>query len=117
MEVLCLILARGGSKRIPKKNIKILGDKPLIAYTIECAKHSKYINRIIVSTDDSEIASVSRQHGAETPFHRPKEVSQVDSTELDAFKHALGWLRDNEYYEPDLIVNYLRHLLSEKWNP
>ena len=104
MKVLCLILARGRSKRIPKKNIKVLGDKPLIAYTIECAKNSKYINRIVVSTDDSEIADISRQYGAEIPFHRPKEISQEDSTELDAFKHALGWLKENEGYEPDLIV-------------
>jgi len=104
MRILCLILARGGSKRIPKKNIKVLGGKPLIAHTIECAARSKYINRTVVSTDDSEIASVAKKYGAEVPFKRPAEVSQVDSTELDAFKHALGWLRDNEDYEPDLIV-------------
>jgi len=99
-----LILARGGSQRIPKKNIKLLGGKPLIQYTIEIAKKSKYINRIIVSTDDEEIANIARRCGAEVPFLRPKEISQVDSTELQAFEHALKWLKENEGYEPDLIV-------------
>lgn len=104
LKIMCLILARGGSKRIPKKNIKELAGKPLIAYTIECAKGSKYINRIVVSTNDEEIAKVSRGFDAETPFVRPATISQDDSTELDAFKHALKWLKDNEGYEPDLIV-------------
>jgi len=104
LKILCLILARGGSKRIPKKNIAPLRGEPLIAYTIECAKKSKYINRIIVSTDDAEIAAVARKYGAEAPFFRPAEISQADSTELEAFKHALEWLKQNEGYEPDLIV-------------
>jgi len=103
-EIMCLILARGGSKRIPQKNIKKLAGKPLIAYTIDCAKKSKYINRIVVSTDDKEIAKVAKKYGADVPFFRPDEISKDDSTELDAFKHALGWLRENEGYEPDLIV-------------
>ena len=103
-KIMCLILARGGSKRIPKKNVKKLAGKPLIAYTIECAKHSKYINRIIVSTDDKEIAKVAKEYGAEVPFYRPDKISQDDSTELDAFKHALGWLKENENYEPDMVV-------------
>jgi len=103
-DILCLILARGESKRIPRKNIKMLGGKPLIAYTIECAKRSKYITRIVVSTDDSVIADVSKQFGAETPFLRPREISQDDSKEIDAFKHALRWLREHEGYEPDIIV-------------
>jgi len=104
MKILCLILARGGSKRIPKKNIKKLGGKPLIAYAIECAKNSKYINRIIVSTDDKKIAAIAKNYGAEVPFLRPKNISQEYSTELEAFEHALGWLKDNENYIPDLIV-------------
>jgi len=104
MKILCLILARGGSKRIPGKNIKILAGKPLIAYTIECAKRSKYINRIIVSTDDEKIAEIARAYGAEAPFLRPAEISKDHSTELEAFKHALSWLKNNDDYEPDLIV-------------
>ncbi len=104
VSILCLILARSGSKRIPGKNIVDLAGKPLIAYTIECAKRSRYINRIIVSTDDKKIARIAQDYGAEVPFMRPSEISQDDSTELDAFKHALVWLKENEGYEPDLIV-------------
>ncbi|MEM4331710.1 MAG: acylneuraminate cytidylyltransferase family protein [Candidatus Micrarchaeia archaeon] len=104
MKILSLILARGGSQRIPRKNIIPLGGKPLIQYTIEVAKKSKYINRIIVSTDDNEIAKVAKECGAEVPFMRPKEISQSDSTELQAFEHALKWLKENENYEPDYIV-------------
>ena len=104
MKIMALILARGGSKRIPRKNIKTLGGKPLIAYTIEGAKQSRYVNRIIVSTDDPEIAAVSEQYGAEAPFLRPKEISQEASTELDAFRHALSFLKNEEGYVPDLIV-------------
>lgn len=104
MKILCLILARGGSVRIPKKNIKKLGKYPLIYYTIKAAQKSKYINRIIVSTDDEEIARVAKRYGAEVPFYRPKEISKEDSTELEAFEHALNWLKENEGYIPDLIV-------------
>ena len=104
MKILCLILARGGSKRVPGKNIMPFAGKPLIAYTIACAKKSKYINRIIVSTNDTKIAEISRKFGAETPFLRPARISKGDSTELDAFKHALNWLKVEERYIPDLIV-------------
>jgi CMP-N-acetylneuraminic acid synthetase len=104
MKILAFIPARGGSKRIPNKNIKLLNGKPLIAYTIEAAKASKYINRIVVSTDSEDIAGVARQCGAEVPFMRPKEISQEDSTEMQFFEHALSWFSKNEKYEPDLIV-------------
>lgn len=104
MKILCLILARGGSVRVPTKNIKKLGRYPLIYYTIHAAKKSKYINRIIVSTDDEEIARIAKKYGAEVPFYRPKEISKTDSTELAAFEHALGWLKEHEGYVPDLIV-------------
>ncbi len=104
MKILCLILARGGSKRLPGKNVKKLGGHPLICHTIVAARQSKYINRIIVSTDDSEIARVSKACGAEVPFYRPKSISKDDSTELEAFEHALGWLKEKEGYVPDLIV-------------
>ena len=104
MKILAFIPARSGSRRIPKKNIKLLKGKPLIAYTIEAAKKSKYINRIVVSTDSEEIAEVSRKYGAEVPFLRPKEISQENSTEMQFFEHALDWFLKNENYEPDLIV-------------
>lgn len=104
MKILAFIPARGGSKRIPDKNIKLLKDKPLIAYTIDAAKASKYINRIVVSTDSEKIASIAKDYGAEVPFLRPEEIAQGDSTEMQFFEHALNWFSVHEKYEPDLIV-------------
>ncbi|MFA5065948.1 MAG: acylneuraminate cytidylyltransferase family protein [Dehalococcoidia bacterium] len=104
IKMLGIIPARGGSKRIPRKNIVPLNGKPLIAYTIETAKKSKYINKVIVSTDSEEIASVARQYGAEVPFLRPKNISQDDSTEMQFLEHALEWFLVNENYEPHLII-------------
>lgn len=105
LDVLALIPARGGSKRVKNKNIRLLGGKPLIAYTIEAAKQSKCINRIIVSTDSKRIAKIAREYGAETPFLRPSEIATSESTEFEFYLHALKWLKENECYEPDLIVN------------
>ena len=104
IKALTLILARGGSQRIPEKNIAKLGGIPLIAHTIRAAKKSKYVSRIVVSTDCPKIAKVANKHGAETPFFRPAEISQWSSTEHEAIKHALDWLKDNERYKPDMIV-------------
>lgn len=104
MKILAFIPARAGSKRIPDKNIKPLNNKPLIAYTIESAKKSKYINRIVVSTDSEKIAAVAEKYGAEAPFLRPKEISKSDSTEMQFFEHALNWFSENENYQPDLII-------------
>jgi CMP-N,N'-diacetyllegionaminic acid synthase len=104
MKILALIPARSGSKRIPQKNIKLLNERPLIAYTIEAAKKSKYINRIVVSTDSEIIASTAREFGAEIPFLRPDSISGSDSTEMEFFEHTLDWLSEHESYEPDLIV-------------
>ncbi len=104
MRILAFIPARAGSNRILNKNIKPLNGKPLIAYTIEAAKDSRLINRIVVSTDSAEIAEVAKQYGAEVPFLRPKEISQSNSTEMQFFEHALDWFSKNEKYEPDLIV-------------
>ncbi len=104
-EVLALILARGGSKGIPRKNVRIIAGKPLIAYSIEQALMSEYITRTIVSTDDPEIAEVSRQFGAEVPFIRPAEYAQDMSPDIDAFRHALNWLTEKEGYSPELVVH------------
>src|SRR3989304_136393 len=104
MKILAFLPARGGSKRIPNKNIKLLNGKPLIVYTIEAAKGSNHINRIVVSTDSEEIATIAKQYGAEVPFLRPKEISQSDSTEMQFFEHALNRFEKHEQYEPDLIV-------------
>jgi len=92
MKTVAIIPARGGSKRIPRKNIKDFCGKPIIAYSIEAAKASGLFDRIIVSTDDEEIAEVARQYGAEIPFMRPRELSD-DFTGTNAVaKHALQWL-------------------------
>lgn len=104
-DILALIPARGGSKRVKNKNIRLLEGKPLIAYTIEAAKQSKCINRIIVSTDSKRIAKVAREYGAEAPFLRPSEIATPESTEFEFHLHALKWLKENEGYEPNLIVN------------
>ena len=92
MNYYAIIPARGGSKRLPRKNIALLNRKPLIAYTIEAAISSKKLSRSIVSTDDEEIASVAKQFGAEVPFLRPTELAQDKSSVLDALNHALAHL-------------------------
>ena len=106
MKILALIPARGGSKGIPHKNIVNLGGKPLIVYSIEQALASKWINRVIVSTDDTEIAEVARIYGAEVPFIRPAEFAQDLSPDIDVFRHALAWLETNEGYVPDIVLNH-----------
>lgn len=104
-KILGLILARGGSKSIPKKNIKLLGGRPLITHTIEKAKVSKYIDRLILSTDDPEIAELAKKYSCEVPFMRPKELAQDTVKDYPVFVHALEWLRDNEKWRPDFIVH------------
>lgn len=104
MKVLVLIGARSGSKGVPNKNIKLLGGKPLMAWVIEAAKKSKYVNRVIVSTDSGEYAKVAREWGAETPFLRPQEFAGDKSTDFDYVNHAVNWLKENENYEPDIVV-------------
>jgi len=88
---LAVIPARGGSKRIPRKNIKDFLGKPLIAYSIETAIDSNLFDKIIVSTDDEEVAQVSKQYGAEVPFVRPKELSDDFTGTNDVVKHAINW--------------------------
>ena len=90
--VTALIPARGGSKRLPRKNVKLLGNKPLIAWSIEAAKASKYIDRVVVSTDDEEIKQVSEQYGAEVPFLRPEHLSNDHASSFDVIKHAIVFL-------------------------
>lgn len=87
--VLAVIPARGGSKRVPKKNIKPIGGRPLIARTIEAAKKSRYIDRIIVSTDSNDIALVAEEWGAEVPFMRPKELATDISRSIDSIYHVM----------------------------
>ena len=105
MKVLGIIPARGGSKRIPKKNIRILAGKPLISHTIEAALKSKHINRLIVSTDDDEIARVAEKFGAEVPFLRPASLAQDDTPDQPVFQHALEALKEQDNYEPDIVLH------------
>ncbi|GKX65523.1 cytidylyltransferase domain-containing protein [Inconstantimicrobium mannanitabidum] len=101
--ILAIIPARGGSKGLPRKNVKELDGKPLISYTIEEAKKSKYIDRIVVSTEDEEIAKVSKQFGAQVPCLRPQELAEDYSTSVDCVLHMLKWLKYSENYTPDYV--------------
>jgi CMP-N,N'-diacetyllegionaminic acid synthase len=91
-KVLCLINARGGSKGLPGKNIKPLAGKPLIAWSIDVAKQSKLITKVVVSTDSDEIAHVASQHGAHVPFKRPADLASDDSKQIDTVIHAIKFL-------------------------
>ncbi len=103
MEVLAIIPARGGSKGIPRKNIRPLAGKPLIAYNIEQARRSRYISRLVVSTDDAEIAAVAQRFGAEVVW-RPAEISGDTASSESALLHVLEHLQKTEGYQPDLLV-------------
>lgn len=104
MKILGVITARGGSKSIPRKNIKDLVGKPLIAWTIEAAKQSGVFNRVILSTDSEEIVAVGKQWGVEVPFMRPAELAQDTTPHLPVMQHAVTWLKDHESYEPDYVA-------------
>jgi pseudaminic acid CMP-transferase len=95
MTTVAIIPARGGSKRIPRKNIKEFCGKPMIAWSIEAAMESGCFDRVIVSTDDEDIAAVARQHGAETPFMRPAQLSDDYTGTIPVIRHAVEWLADN----------------------
>src|SRR3989344_2828579 len=100
-KILGIVTARVGSKGVPGKNIKMLGGKPLIAYTIEAAKKSGVFDRIILTTDDPKIAEVAKQYGCEVPFVRPKELAGEAVQHLPVLRHAVEWLKENEGYSPD----------------
>jgi len=102
-EVLAIIPARGGSKGIPRKNVRPLGGIPLIAHTIRQAVNTPSITRIVVSTDDAEIGAVAREHGAEVVW-RPAELSGDTASSESALVHVLGTLRESEGYDPELVV-------------
>jgi N-acylneuraminate cytidylyltransferase len=100
MRILGLIPARGGSKGVPKKNIKLLGKKPLIEYTIDDAKNSKFLTEIVVSTDDEEIAIAAELAGYKPPFIRPDELAQDASTSLEVVQHAIAFFeRQNIFFD------------------
>ena len=104
LEVLALIPARGGSKSIPGKNIRLLAGHPLMAYSIAAGLRANSVNRVIVSTDDEEVAKIAVGYGAEAPFMRPPDLAADDTPDLPVFQHALSWLESQEGYHPDVIV-------------
>lgn len=104
MEVLAIIPARGGSKGIPRKNIRPFAGYPLIAWSIAAARQARSVTRLIVSTDDAAIAAVARQYGAEVPFLRPAELAQDQTPDWPVFEHALRWLAEQEGYRPEIVV-------------
>ena len=103
-KILAIIPARGGSKGIPRKNIKDLAGKPLIAWTIQAAQESRALDRIIVSTDDEEISQVSHKFGAEVPFLRPSELASDTAKSIDVVLHLLNKLAEDEHYFPDAVM-------------
>ena len=104
VNVMALIPARGGSKSIPRKNILPFAGHPLIAYSIAAGLAAENVTRVVVSTDDQEIASTARQYGAEVPFLRPAEYARDATPDLPVFEHALTWLAEEENYRPDIVV-------------
>nr|NQU91017.1 acylneuraminate cytidylyltransferase family protein [Bacteroidota bacterium] len=103
-KTIALIPARGGSKKIHKKNIKLLHGIPLIAHTIKVALSHPGIERVIVSTDDREIVEISREYGAEVPFLRPTSIAQDNTPDKPVVLHALDWLAGHEKYHPELVL-------------
>jgi YrbI family 3-deoxy-D-manno-octulosonate 8-phosphate phosphatase len=103
-EILAVIPARGGSKGIPRKNIRPFAGYPLIAWSVAAGLRSEMVTRTVVSTDDEEIAAIARAFGAETPFLRPAALAQDKTTDLPVFEHALKWLEEHEGYKPDVVV-------------
>jgi CMP-N-acetylneuraminic acid synthetase len=102
--VLGVITARGGSKGLPGKNLKLLAGKPLVAYTIAAAAASQALDRVILSTDDEAIAEAGRALGCEVPFLRPAALAQDDTPHLPVIQHAVGWLADHGGYRPDAVM-------------
>lgn len=103
--VVAIIPARAGSKTIKDKNIRIMNGKPMIAYSIEHALKSNLIDRVIVSTDSENYKEIAEKYGAEVPFLRPKEYAQDHSLDIDVFKHALEWMRQNGQEIPEYCVH------------
>lgn len=116
-KILTIIPARGGSKGVKNKNIKLLGDKPLIAYSIEENKKSKYVDRVLISTDDDKIAQVASMYGAEIPFMRPSELATDTAKTIDVIIHCINWLKENENYYPDItVVTQCTSPLTTSWD-
>jgi CMP-N-acetylneuraminic acid synthetase len=105
MEILAVIPARGGSKGLPRKNVRNFLGRPLVWWSVDAACRGRRVTRVVVSTDDEEIASVARAAGAEVPFRRPPELAGDRVPDLPVFEHVLEWLRRAEGYDPELVVH------------
>ena len=104
IRILCIIPARSGSKGLPHKNIKDYRGKPLLAWSIEQAQLCRYDMKIVVSTDSKEYADIAMKYGAEAPFLRPLEISGDLSTDYECMKHSVEWLKQNQQYYPDIVL-------------
>jgi CMP-N,N'-diacetyllegionaminic acid synthase len=103
MKVLGIITARGGSKGIPGKNLKLLAGRPLLDYSIDAANDTP-LDRLILSTEDKKIADAARSLGCEVPFMRPAELARDETPHLPVIQHAVKWLKDTEGYQPDIVL-------------
>jgi CMP-N-acetylneuraminic acid synthetase len=103
--VLAVIPARGGSKGIPRKNLQLLGGRPLVVHAVETGMAARLVDRVLCTTDDGEIADVARSAGAEVPFSRPAELARDSSEDWPVFMHVLDWLDRHDGWTPDLVVN------------
>lgn len=103
-KIVAIIIARGGSKSIPRKNVLPLHGKPLVAWPIDLAKSIKRIDRVIISTDDDEILTIAKEHGAEALFKRPSELAQDETQTLPVLQHCITYLENQENYKPDIIL-------------
>ena len=104
-KVLCVIPAKGNSKRLPKKNIKILAGKPLVAWTIEAAKEAKLLTDYLVSSDDLEIIEVAKEYGAPVPFVRPVELAADQVQNIAVVRHALEFMENEKQMTYNIIIN------------
>jgi CMP-N,N'-diacetyllegionaminic acid synthase len=104
IRILCIIPARSGSKGLPHKNIKDYRGKPLLAWSIEQAQLCRYDMKIVVSTDSKEYVDIAIKYGAEAPFLRPSEISGDLSTDYECMKHSVEWLKQNQQYYPDIVL-------------
>ncbi len=107
MSILGITLARGGSKGVPRKNIRLLNGLPLIGYTIKEALKSEYLDDYIVSTDDEEIKQVSQSLGASCPFLRPQNLAEDDTSSVDALKHAVNFMEEKNNITYDFVVELM----------
>jgi len=103
-KILGIVTARGGSKRVPRKNIKDFCGRPLLAWTAEVGKASGVFDRFILSTDDQEIASIGREYGLEVPFMRPEDLATDTASSFSVVKQAIEWMEEKENFQPDWII-------------